>query len=129
MSIGNYFKSGLSGAGTGAAIGSLIPGIGTLAGAGIGAGAGLLGNYFSEQGADEQTGRLDQATAQLQQLAAQQRMAQMQNIDRTIGYFKPAHNAFEYLYGEGTAPMPGPARNPFVLPGVEGAGTFRGGAK
>lgn len=42
----NPVTSGLGGALSGAALGSAIPGLGTLLGAGIGGGAGLLGSFF-----------------------------------------------------------------------------------
>lgn len=43
---GGWMQDALGSAGTGAALGSVIPGIGTLAGAGIGAGLSLLGGLF-----------------------------------------------------------------------------------
>lgn len=57
MQIGG---AALSGAGTGAMIGSVIPGIGTLAGAGIGAAIGGLTAYLNKKDAEEEKNKNSQ---------------------------------------------------------------------
>lgn len=43
---GNYLMGGLGGAATGAALGSVVPGVGTVAGAGVGGVLGLLSAFM-----------------------------------------------------------------------------------
>lgn len=94
------FGGALGGAGTGAAIGSMFgPGIGT----GIGAGAGLLmgglGGLFQKRGRDKQKQSLQQARAQLETLARDQRTQRAADLEKAMSFFGPAQAQFQRLYG------------------------------
>lgn len=79
---GNLAAGGLAGAGTGATIGSIVPGIGTGLGALAGGGLGLIGSYFgggSKPGGPQRSSAPNQQENSILQYLLSQGQGQLQN--------------------------------------------------
>jgi len=110
---GNDFYSGqaLTGAGSGAASGALIgsqiyPGYGTAIGALAGGALGLFGGAYSNAKRDEatkaQVGNIDQLIGQLGSMSSSNYSNYLAGLNKAIGFYGPATQRWNYLYGTGT---------------------------
>lgn len=111
----------LSGAGTGALIGSSFGPVGTGIGAGAGALlggiSGYLGHHGSSQAADAQRKALDEAMKRLQMFSQQQYANRMADLDKTMSFYGPSQNYLQSIYTKGQ----GTQANPVATPGPSSA--------
>lgn len=112
MSASDVGSGALAGGATGATIGTaVLPGWGTAIGGAIGAvGGGLVGWFNGAQrddAAKAQQRAVENARAQLQELAVKQRAQREADLQRALSYFAPVHAEMGRLYGtpaSGSAP-------------------------
>jgi hypothetical protein len=95
--------STLSGAGTGAAAGSLFGPVGTGVGAVGGALIGGIGGIFSGNAKKKKEKGLAEARRQMQELQRRQYAQRMSDLENAMGYFKPVNNKLRDLYGQDAA--------------------------
>jgi hypothetical protein len=110
---GNDFYSGqaLSGAGSGAASGALVgsqiyPGYGTAIGALAGGALGLFGGALANSKRDDatkaQVNNIDQLISQFRSMSESNYSNYLAGLNKAIGFYGPATQRWNYLYGTGT---------------------------
>jgi hypothetical protein len=100
--VGGFFEDVGPGALSGAATGFVATGgnpYGALAGAGVGGTAG----YFQAKANKKKQKGMAEARKEMQELQRKQYAQRMADLERAMGYFKPANDRLRRLYGSDAA--------------------------
>lgn len=99
MAASDIFMGGLTGAGSGAAAGSMFGPAGTAIGGGAGLLLGGFGGFMRGRAKDKQKKTMAEAQRRLAALREQQRKQREMDLQRAMAMFGPVDDEMSRLYG------------------------------